>query len=273
MTDPIRRPEAPSAIPGSPGPMADTDPAFMRESDPDLGRGHLSFKTKRMQNSLMAADTFLTRGLAAKFIAGPRNQVQARVQADLAKRPEGVVVDVPRRRNLGPKEFYREHLRKGVPVVMEGMASHWDCCKEWTMQYVVDKYGDDEILVTSGEIQTSDGSIKSAITLRDGIENRDPIKEKYLRFHPLIAEHPELVFDAAHVSQGELERALATPCQGGRQGRGDEVLSPSPGLLQPGLGNGLRGLRALAHKRPHPWGPAARARWPLLTWAASAPEA
>lgn len=189
MTDPTST--APSELQHD----EDFEQAFSRIPDANLGKGHISFKNRLMQNTLMAVDTFMSRAMAAKHIAARREKVQARVQADLAKRTDAKVVDVPRRRNLGPEEFYHEYLRKGVPVVLDGMCKEWACTKKWTMDYFADRYGDDKIVTTTGEIQTSDGSVKTHMTLREVIENKNPEQEKYLRFHPLIAEHPELADD------------------------------------------------------------------------------
>lgn len=173
----------------------DTDPAFFADTDPNLGRGDISAGSRFAQNALMAMDTFMPHVLSQKLMRGPRDRVQRSVQAQLEKKKAGVIVPIPRRRNLDPEEFYREYLRKGVPVVMEGAANDWVCRKKWTMQYFADRYGDDEITVTTGEVQTSSGSVRTAVTLRDVIENKDQSDMKYLRFHPLIAIHPELADD------------------------------------------------------------------------------
>ena len=185
------------------------EPVQVRDHIPDMGKSDITLANRLVQTGLMALDHCLPRSVAEKWLAGPRNKVQERIREDLRKRPPGRVFEIPRRRNLGPEEFYREYLRPGLPVVMEGMTDDWPCREKWDLQFFADRYGDDEVVVTGGNPQTSEGSVKASVTLRDVVENSDPEDMKYLRFHPLISLHPEL---AADIPIEWFERYRRRPC-------------------------------------------------------------
>ena len=179
----------------------DTTPAGRRSKPQVTGnpnhfsRGSIALGNRVRHNALMVADRFLAPWGAAKWLDGPRKKLLARVQGDLQRRPPGVLVDIPRRRDLDPEEFYRRYVRKGEPVLLEGAARNWTCSGKWSAQYFAEKYGDDEITLAPSGLPFSDSAQKSTITLREVLNNRSADEFRYLRFHPMLALHPELARD------------------------------------------------------------------------------
>ena len=160
-----------------------------------LGRGQISLRNRALYNSLMALDHILPRKLAVRWIAGSRERVHVKIRNELEHRPKGTLVPVIRRRNLSPDEFFHEYLRPGIPVVMEGMASDWPCCGKWTFDFFDELYGDDPVVLTDGVVPHVPSVARRYAVFRDILRSSDGAQAEYLRFHPLLALHPELTDD------------------------------------------------------------------------------
>jgi hypothetical protein len=145
-------PARPAATTGTPAQPGWTEgPAGVRLA-PDssqrplhLGVGHIPMSQRIWHNTLMTMDHLLTRKLADKWIGPMRRKHLARVTAHLEKRGPGTLYPIDRRRDLTPEQFHREYLLPGIPVVLEGAAKDWGCCKKWTLEYFAQQYGEDKV--------------------------------------------------------------------------------------------------------------------------------
>jgi len=151
--------------------------------------------SRALYNSLTVLDHMLPRKLAVRWLAGARERVHVKIRDELQGRPESALTPVIRRRNLGPDEFFHEYLRPGIPVVMEGMASDWPCCGKWTFDFFADRYGDEPVVLTDGVVPHVPSVARRYAMLRDILRSDAGPLAKYLRFHPMLALHPELTDD------------------------------------------------------------------------------
>lgn len=123
---------------------------------------------------------------------------RAHVPEPKALSEAGPVIPIEKRKDLSPEEFRRVYLRRGVPVVFQGAARHWNCVHNWSLDWLSETYGDDTIhLIDAAPQNILDIEYASAeTTLGSMLEalREDPIKN-YSRFNRLLYEHPELKAD------------------------------------------------------------------------------
>jgi len=75
------------------------------------------------------------------------------------------------------------------------MAADWPCCAKWDFDFLEKRYGDDPVILTDGVVPHVPSVARRYAVLRDilGKEGGEPTR--YLRFHPMLAIHPELLDD------------------------------------------------------------------------------
>ena len=130
---------------------------------------------------------------AMNSIAGTaRKNLQRKITQHLKNQGEGELLPIERRKDISLNEFMSEYVKKGKPVVLEGAASDWDCCKKWNLDYFKDLHGDDEIVMIDQELIENP---YEELTLRDIINNIQQGGDKYYRFYPLLVRHPEHIAD------------------------------------------------------------------------------
>src|ERR1700679_1241945 len=115
-----------------------------------------------------------------KLFGTRRRKFYKKLTETLKQSGEGRGVQIERRKDLSIKEFWNHYLRKGIPVVMEGIANDWDCVKNWSFEYFKELHGDDEILLV--QLQ-KEGYPYETITLGDVIDNMRSGGGKYYRFY------------------------------------------------------------------------------------------
>jgi hypothetical protein len=115
-----------------------------------------------------------------------------RLEACLKKHGEGKIMPLERRKNLSLEEFKNHYVKKGIPVIIEGVANDWACAKEWSLEYFKEKHGTDEIILVD---QGKPDYPYELTTLADVIDNIRGGGSKYYRFYPLLARHPEHIND------------------------------------------------------------------------------
>jgi len=116
--------------------------------------------------------------------------------AHYADAPQGRFTDIETVDSISPEDFHKHFLSQARPLVIRGAARDWTCCEKWTPQFFGDKYGDDEIVLTSDHIASADIAPQNRITLREIVASlHDADISKYARFVPILAYHPELFDD------------------------------------------------------------------------------
>ncbi|MEO6883141.1 MAG: cupin-like domain-containing protein [Bacteroidia bacterium] len=127
-----------------------------------------------------------------KMLGKRRKQFYKNLSETLQKSGEGKILPIDRRKDLSLKEFKKEYVRKGIPVVLEGVAKDWDCVKKWSLEYFKDLHGQDEIVIVELDKK---GYPHEIIKLADVIDNIRSGGKKYYRFYPLLERHPEHLKD------------------------------------------------------------------------------
>lgn len=137
-------------------------------------------------------DQLLGREKGKAFTKNSRRRFYNSLQSFLAEKGQGQVIPLERRKNLSDEEFKNKYVKHGIPVVLEGAASDWDCVKKWSLDYFQDLHGNDEVLLADQIKIENDYEV---ITLNEIIEGIKQGNGKYYRFYPLLERHPEHLAD------------------------------------------------------------------------------
>lgn len=137
-------------------------------------------------------DHFFTRERSYKWHEKSRRKYYSKLHQKLKESGEGTVTPIDRRSDLTVKQFYKEYVRKGKPVILEGAAKEWPCVKEWSLDYFKKLHGDDEIVLVDQEHMENPYEMLTLGEIIDGIQDG---KGKYYRFYPLLERHPEHLKD------------------------------------------------------------------------------
>ena len=146
---------------------------------------------------LFALDHFLGRERADRLYPGWRSGLQQRMLETIRRNGESRVVPLPRIKNLDRKTYFKEFVRKSHPVVFEGAAKDWECCRKWSFDWIKQQYGGDDVMLVDHAQQDRNPLAKPVehLTLADLIDGMEHGSLKYARFHPLLQRHPELRLD------------------------------------------------------------------------------
>src|SRR5690606_5885871 len=109
--------------------------------------------------------------------------------------PEKQTVD--RRKNLSQEEFFESYFNRSRPVIFDGAASQWPCCRKWTLDYLAQTCGQSDLLLVDAQGLTTREEKKGfeLLSVKDLVGDIKNKGDKYLRFSPLLHQHPELTQD------------------------------------------------------------------------------
>ena len=151
-------------------------------------------RDRRSYNALFVMDHFLGRDRVDRLFRQWRSGLQERLLERIQQNGKGRSVPLPRFRNLDRDTYLREFVGKSHPVVFDGAAKDWECCRKWNFEWFKQKFGDDDVFLVD-HAQADRNPLLSGsehITLADLIDGIDMGSMKYARFHPLLQRHPEL---------------------------------------------------------------------------------
>ena len=137
-------------------------------------------------------DHFLGRERFFKWTRKSRTRFYQKLEKVLKAGGEGKAIPVDRVTDISYKDFMNNYVKKGIPVILDGAAKDWKCCKEWSLEYFKELHGDDEIVFMD---QTDIAKGYEDTTLGEVIDNIQGGKGKYYRFYPLLQKHPEHILD------------------------------------------------------------------------------
>ena len=138
-------------------------------------------------------DHFLTRERFFKWTRRSRTKFYKNLEQRLQQTGEGKLTPVKRVKNITKKEFFKNYVRKGIPVIIEGAANDWKCCQEWSLEYFKKLHGDDKIIFMDQTDITAYGYEET--TFGEVIDDIKGGGDKYYRFYPLLKKHPEHLLD------------------------------------------------------------------------------
>ncbi len=148
---------------------------------------NITFKQRFQYGVFQFCDHFFGR----KTLFKDRSKFYNNLAESLKKKGEGKLIPIERRKDLSIEEFKKHYVKKGIPVVMEGVAKDQPCVQKWSPEYFKDLHGDDEIILV---VPNSEKDFE-VITLANVIDNIKAGGKKYFRFYPLLARHPEHLKD------------------------------------------------------------------------------
>ena len=167
--------------------------------------------------SFQFMDHFLGRQRVDKLWGTSRKRLLGSMYGRLKNKELQPPIPIERRTGLSAKDFRREFLNKGRPVILEGAAKDWACCKKWNMEMFDSRHGNEEILlIANSGVGTNDDfdSVYESTTLGKVIANIRTGGSKYLSFYPILERHPEYYKDldvpwlkARRHTRGNLYRA------------------------------------------------------------------
>jgi hypothetical protein len=120
-------------------------------------------------------------------------------------RTRGRTIEIERRKDLGEREFVREYLNRGLPVIFDGQAAGWGCTRKWNLDFLREEYGDRKLslydsqgLVERTHDQTEGKEvpvITEELSAREFVEGVRKGSGAYMRFSPLMETERRLVED------------------------------------------------------------------------------
>ena len=143
-------------------------------------------------------DHFLGRKSGYNLTKKARKKFYNNLKNQLITKEKGKVVEVDRVKDISEKKFRENYLKKNIPVILEGAALNWDCIKDWSLDYFIEKHGQDEIKVVEDITINKQGGIERenySSNLKTELTNIKNGKGNYYRFYPLINRHPEHLKD------------------------------------------------------------------------------
>jgi hypothetical protein len=150
----------------------------------------------RSYHALFVMDHFLGRQRADRLFKNWRGDLKKRLLKSIQSNGPGRCLPLPRIQNLDRETFFKEFVAKSHPVVFEGAALDWECCRKWNFEWIKQRYGGDEVMLVERTDQDRNplalGAQVEHLTLADLIDGIDHGSLKYARFHPLLKRHPEL---------------------------------------------------------------------------------
>ncbi|MGB3591630.1 MAG: cupin-like domain-containing protein [Nonlabens sp.] len=114
------------------------------------------------------------------------------ISKTLEKKGSGQIIKVDRRSDLTAKQFKKEYLYKGKPVILDSAAKDWACCKLWTPEFFKEQYGDDQVPIIDAIYL--DQGLKE-VPLSEVIDEVLDGKSSYLRFYNMLSRHKERYAD------------------------------------------------------------------------------
>ncbi len=146
---------------------------------------------------LLLCEQLLGSRVFHSLLGGLKNSLQRK----MADRRRGFVRPAPlpveRVENLRSERFRTEYFNKGRVVILSGAAREWPCCRKWNLDYFALAHGEQDTLIVQSEGLTTRerNSEHHFQTVRELIANIKQGGDRYLRFSPLLHDHPELAAD------------------------------------------------------------------------------
>jgi hypothetical protein len=153
---------------------------------------NISYGKQLIFGAFQFLDHFLGRNIAFNLTRPLRTVYYNRLEKDMKKGNKGRLLQVDRRSDLTQEEFHREYVNKNKPVIFEAKAANWECVQNWSLNYLKEKHGNDQIvLVNQEDVNNS----FEELTLGEVIDGVNDGLSRYYRFYPLIQKHPERLLD------------------------------------------------------------------------------
>lgn len=151
------------------------------------------FYQRAFYNFFQIVDHFLSRKVTRTLFGRLRHFIFQKSVKTLENKGEGTLFPIDIRENLSIEEFKSYYVSKGIPVILRGVAKSWNCVREWDLDYLKEKHGEDEVPIFDSADFSKGKQLITLNELIDRIKQGD--KESYFRFYNLMERHPEHLRD------------------------------------------------------------------------------
>jgi lysine-specific demethylase 8 len=101
---------------------------------------------------------------------------------------------VDRLENPDPREFRRRYLRRGVPVVLAGLAKRWPCCGKWSPEWFAETYPDYPLRISTDKHRDRGGSVGNT-TMAEYVASIAQGDLRYARVQKILHDKAEVRAD------------------------------------------------------------------------------
>ncbi|WP_127718507.1 cupin-like domain-containing protein [Halobacteriovorax sp. HLS] len=121
-------------------------------------------------------------------------------------------VDTYKMGELSDADFIKNYVLPGKPVVIKSVAKNWPCCKEWSLDFFRQNYGEENLPFLDSN---SDDYIYKEAPLKQICEDIEAGSTKYAKFSGLILKYPKLLdyFDKTFMKSTLAVRHLESSVQ------------------------------------------------------------
>lgn len=107
--------------------------------------------------------------------------------------------------SLDVKDFHKNYVKPGLPVLIKGGCQSWPCSSKWNFKYLEDEYGEAEFNLASyrgfvplSENETPDdisAQVNKRASIKEMIQSMGEDNSIYMRFCPIMEEYQDLIDD------------------------------------------------------------------------------
>jgi hypothetical protein len=133
-------------------------------------------------------------------VAARKERVRRRIVSRLQAAGPRAPTPLERVTKLSPGDFKKHYLDPGRPVLIEGAAREWTCCRRWTFEFLREYCGDEVVKITqrrgvTTEAPVGDKEYSHEMPFREYVDQLLNGGKPYLRFSSLLEAFPELLED------------------------------------------------------------------------------
>lgn len=165
----------------------------MAEKNTNFPQNPFPFYQRAAYNFFQVIDHFFSRKVTGLLLGRLRHYFFLKTVKTLEKKGEGKLYPIAVKKELSIKDFKNHYVKKGIPVILKGAAKQWLCVKEWDLDYLKSRHGDDEVPLIDSADFSKGMQLIDLKELIDRIKAGD--KESYFRFYNLLERHPEHLSD------------------------------------------------------------------------------
>lgn len=155
------------------------------------------YRDRWIANVLLLAEQLLGSRWFTSIFGGYKKAFLTRLAKKLQEDSFAFSHNIAQERDLRPNLFRQKYFDRSLPIIFSGAAKNWPCCQKWDLDYFSSNYGkSDLLLVDSQGLTTHDKNDGfQFLSVNELVSSIRESKDQYLRFSPLLHEHPELAQD------------------------------------------------------------------------------
>lgn len=168
----------------------------------DLAKQDIAFFDRKKYSLLFLVRHFFKN---SEFLKNIDLELRKNIAATLQKKKsKGEVFELARVKDIGPEEFRKKFINPGIPVIFERGCVDWPCASKWNFEYLESVYSETDFNLTYQKGFTPEDEapgndyhdkIYERIKVKDLIYSIKTDGKKYMRFCPIMEDHPELIKD------------------------------------------------------------------------------